>query len=110
MLIYDNDPDSSFHLQRGAEALRNAIFEYTASLAVVPRRIFKLWRCTKCHAEGEVHSSCGETMVEAIRKQHKQKRLLAACEFDQDSITIRPIQVVLAPVPQPTPQLAMSAS
>ena len=88
-------------LQCGAEALREAIQEYVAARVRAIRArlrpevsesvlIVKTWRCVKCQATGEIHSSNGEAMIDAIRAQHKRRRRLPDCTFDQTTVKVAP--------------------
>ncbi len=108
------DVNDIAELQRGSDALREAIQEYVAMRVRTARlrshritvlctaSIIKAWRCIKCQATGEIHSGCGEAMVEAIRAQHRRKRRIEGCQFDQEAILVSPTSPAgssAAPVP-----------
>lgn len=92
-----NDPQE---LERGSQALRCAIEQYVAEFVAgrVKNRVLKSWHCVKCLANGQVASTCGEALVEAIRSQHRRWRRVAGCHFDQDCIIVSPIAPMAFPV------------
>ncbi len=103
MLNYDTHLRNATDLRRGSMALRDAILELAAECAPVEltNRFVKEWRCEKCFASGRVHSGAANSMIEAIKTQHRRLRLVAGCAFDQEQVVIRPLTAAdITPLPR----------